>query len=390
MPIASATGSHASHRNRRRSETCFTTRIPGDGAADLVVRTPPAQSEAAGWTGPDPAVQNSGAPIPGVSATTFRASLPMPLVCPQCHTENSEQLRVCIACGATLPLPAKPTPPAVDHGRDSDTFDALYAPTLMMGAAQGAGVDPEGQTQASPRARAQTHAPRMRRRRPVRRMVGVAASLAIVAGAAWWWASQRSVPDAAALPGTIPSAAQASAAASASGPGDAAAARVQGAAASAAASAAAPSQPSSTPASAPVARVAPVTPVASAPVARALGVVRPSASGTTPSTPVVIERITASRPAPRTIPAAASASFAAAGSTQEMDTAVGTEPTSALPVAMAPSMAPASRPTAQQVCASRHFLLRPFCESSECGKAEHADEAHCKAIKDQTSRRPER
>jgi hypothetical protein len=51
---------------------------------------------------------------------------------------------------------------------------------------------------------------------------------------------------------------------------------------------------------------------------------------------------------------------------------------------------PEPRVTAQQICASRNFFLRSYCESSECGKAEHADEAHCKSLQEAAPRRPGR
>ena len=54
----------------------------------------------------------------------------------------------------------------------------------------------------------------------------------------------------------------------------------------------------------------------------------------------------------------------------------------------APAPAPAATPrTVQDACAGRNAISQAVCESRECGRPEHAGEAHCQRIKAAEDRR---
>jgi hypothetical protein len=322
----------------------------------------------------------------------------MPLVCPQCRTENSEQLRVCMACGAALPVPAATSAARVPHGQDNDTFDALYAPTLMMGAEHGAAGDPQGS--ALPPPRAQSHQ-RQRVAAPAPRRVAmgwalVAAAALAITGVAWWLllAQQPNAPAASSTgAGNEP------ASAPRSRPDAVASAAVSGVAV-------APSAPLDTPvAPAPLGASGSAssgTPTGVVPASRASGVAATPARPTAPITPAS----TASPIAHVTRASGAVATPNPAPRTRPPTTSLAGRPASSVPTSASPSVqeyaaAPAivadlltapdtPRPTALQSCAGRSFLLRPFCEASECSKPEHIGEAHCKSLNEAAGRQRER
>jgi hypothetical protein len=353
----------------------------------------------------------------------------MPIACPQCQTQNADGARFCRACGTTLaiaapppveaspaggvtcddcghlnaagtrycakcgyslvgtvivsrrdsvlgalaptavPAPApEPPRPAGRIAEDSDSFDALSAPTQVMNM----GGDTPGPFSRMAAGAAPGAAPSSRTGLWI--TLGVVALL-LLGGGGWWLMKPASKP--------VDVAAAAPAAPAATPPAEP--------------PAAAPPVAQPAPVAAPAAPVAVAPPPEPAPAAApALAIppadiARPPAAAPDPQRAAALKaaRERAERDARATAALAQRERELARQRAEQEAARAAQQARAAAPVPVVPAPV-AAAPTVREVkdlCAGRNLISRGLCESRECRKPEHAAEALCRKLKEAEERR---
>lgn len=241
-------------------------------------------------------------------------------VCSKCSTDNADGALVCRQCGASLARQAGWSRSLIP---DEDNFDPLSAPTLVMRHTVPSELPPLDSILIAPEPTP--------RRAGSRKLVGLAAVVALIGLGAWLLrpAGETTAP----APAPMPMA----------------------------------SQPTATPAAEPV-----VTPPPPAPAASVIAAA-PAAASQAASAPDRRKRI----PEP-------------VGRKQAMEVAPAASPAAEPEVVVAapPPPAPASAPepakpkSVTELCGAGSLITRGFCEHRECAKAEHAGDAVCTRLKE--------